>query len=61
MACWRSMKKRRVGFAEVEMPEFVAAGSYRVRIGDRVVLEVPRGFDPDEVFALLVFVKEAEL
>jgi hypothetical protein len=55
------MKKRRVGFAEVELPEFSAGGSYRLRIGDRVELEVPRGFDPDEVFALLVMVKEAEL
>jgi hypothetical protein len=55
------MKKRRIGFAEVEMPEFAAAGSYRVRIGDRVELEVPQGFDPEEVFTLLVLVKEAEL
>ena len=61
MASWRPMKKRRVGFAEVEMPEFVIAGSYRVRIGERVELEVPRGFDPEEVFALIVMVKEAEL
>jgi len=55
------MKRRRVGFAEVEIPEFATAGSYRVRIGERVELEVPRGFDPEEVFALLVLVKEAEL
>jgi hypothetical protein len=56
------MKKRRVGFAEVELTEFTAAaGSYRMRIGDRVELEVPREFDPEEVFALIVLVKEAEL
>ena len=55
------MKSRRVGFAEVEMPEFSTAGSYRVRIGERVELEVPRGFDPEEVFALIVLVKESEL
>ena len=55
------MKKRRVGFAEVEMSEFATAGSYCVRIGDRTELEVPRGFDPEEVFALLVLIKETEL
>ena len=55
------MKKRRVGFAEVELPEFAAAGSYRLRIGERVALEVPIGFDPEEVFALIILVKEAEL
>jgi len=62
VASWRQMKKRRVGFAEVELTEFTAAaGSYRMRIGDRVELEVPREFDPEEVFALIVLVKEAEL
>jgi hypothetical protein len=55
------MKRRREGFAEVELPELATTGSYRVRIGERVELEVPRGFDPEEVFALLVMVKEAEL
>jgi hypothetical protein len=55
------MKKRRVGFAEVDLPEFATAGSYRVRIGERVEVEVPRGFDPEEVFALLVLVKESGL
>jgi hypothetical protein len=55
------MKKRRVGFAEVELPGFATVEGYRVRIGERVELEVPRGFDPEEVFALLVMVKEAEL
>ena len=55
------MKKRRVGFAEVELREFAAAGSYRLRIGERVELEVPRGFDPEEVYALLVLIKETEL
>ena len=43
------------------MPEIATGRSYRVRIGERVELEVPRGFDPEEVFALLVLVKEAEL
>jgi len=38
-----------------------AAGSYRVRIGEGVELELPRGFDPEEVFALLYLIKEAEL
>jgi hypothetical protein len=55
------MKRRRVGFAEVELPEFSASGSYWLRIGDRVEVEVPRGFDPEEVFTLLVVVKETEL
>jgi len=55
------MKKRQVRFAEVELPESSTAGSYQLRIGDRVELEVPRGFDPDEVFALLVLIKEMEL
>jgi len=43
------------------LPEFAIAGSYRLRIEGRVELEVPRGFDPEEVFALLVLIKEAEL
>jgi hypothetical protein len=43
------MKRRRVGFAEVELSGFATAGSYRVRIGSQVEVEVPRGFDPEEV------------
>ena len=54
------MKRRRVEFAEVELRDGDSAGSYRVRIG-RVELDVPLGFDPDEVFALLLLMKEAEL
>ena len=55
------MKRRRVGFAEVELSEFAPAASYRLRIGDRVELEVPGGFDPEEVAVLLFLIKEAEL
>jgi hypothetical protein len=54
------MKRRRVEFAEVELREGDSAWSYRLRVGG-VELEVPRGFDPDEVFALLLLMKEAQL
>lgn len=60
MASWRLMKRRRVEFAEVELREGDSAWSYRLRVGG-VELEVPRGFDPDEVFALLLLMKEAQL
>jgi len=55
------MKRRPVGFAEVDLPEFLTGGSYRLRIGGQVELEVPGGFDPEEVAVLLFLIKEAEL
>ena len=55
------MKRRRVGFAEVELSEFAPAASYRLRVGERVELEVPSGFDPEELYVLLVLAREAEL
>jgi hypothetical protein len=55
------MKRRRVEFAEVELRPEPRAGNYRLRIGDRVELEVPGGFDPEDLFALLLLVKEVEL
>jgi len=55
------MKRRQVGFAEVDLPEFLSAGSYRLRIGDRVEVEVLGGFDPEELAVLLFLIKEAEL
>lgn len=54
------MKRRRVEFAEVELGDLASARSYRLRIG-KVDLEVPLGFDPEEVFVLLLLMKEAEL
>ena len=61
MASWRLMKRRHVEFTEVDLPAVLTAGSYRLRIGDRVELEVPGGFDPEEVAVLLFLIKEAEL
>jgi len=55
------MKRRHVEFTEVDLPAVLTAGSYRLRIGDRVELEVPGGFDPEEVAVLLFLIKEAEL
>ena len=36
-----------------------ARGCFRVRVGDRVEIVVPEGFDPRELLALLMMLKEA--
>ena len=55
------MKRRQMDFAEVELKEGAFARSYRLKIEERVELEVPRGFDEEEVLTLLVLIREAEL
>lgn len=55
------MNRRPVKFAEVDVIESASAGCYRLRLAERVELEIPRGFDPEEVFTLLLLAKEAQL
>ena len=55
------MKRRSVEFCEVE--EIIGNRSregYRLKF-ERVEVDIPRGFDAEEVLALLALVKEAEL
>jgi hypothetical protein len=57
------MKRQRVRLLEVSGADREPArkDGYRIRIGDRVEVDVPRGFDSGELVTLLLMVKEAEL
>lgn len=57
------MKRQRVRLLEVPGGDREPArgDGYRIRVDDRVEVEVPRGFDSGELVTLLLMVKEAEL
>jgi len=55
------MRARRLKLVELDRPVCAdpSVGCFRVRVGDRVEIVVPEGFDPRQFLALLMMLKEA--
>ena len=55
------MRAQRLKLVELDRPVCAdpSVGCFRVRVGDRVEIVVPEGFDPREFLALLMMLKEA--